>query len=132
MPSVERSPAGPYRLKITPVLPRSRAGLASAAAHLLILGLLVALILYGGDPGWPKYWLIMLALDFPVSLGVMPVSWLVPPAAAGPLSDVANFWWPLVWHGVIGTPWWYVVGWTIARQVTRALVQRENQCKDEG
>ena len=36
----------------------------------------------GGEPRWPKYWLIFLALDFPLSLGVIPVTWLVPAASA--------------------------------------------------
>lgn len=106
------------------MLPRSRAGVAGAVAHLALLGVLVTLILRGADPGWPKYWVIMLALDFPVSLGVIPVTWLVPPASAGPLTDVANFWWPLAWHGVVGTLWWYIVGWAIARRVHEALARR--------
>ena len=114
------------------MLPRSRAGLVGAVAHLLVLGVLVTLILRGGDPGWPKYWVIMLALDFPVSLGVMPVTWLVPPAATGALSDVANFWWPLAWHGVVGTLWWYIVGWAVARRIARALAPRAGTQEEEG
>ena len=115
------------------MLPRSRAGLAGALLHLLVVGTVVTLILSGqrldptvNDPGWPKYWLIMLALDFPVSLGVMPVTWLVPAANAGPLADVSNFWWPLVYHGVVGTLWWYIVGWAIGRKVTTLLARRES------
>jgi hypothetical protein len=114
------------------MLPRSRAGLAGAVAHLLVLGLLVTLIVHGGDPGWPKYWTIMLALDFPVSLGIVPVTWLAPPSALGPLSDVANFWWPLAWHGVIGTIWWYIVGWAIARKISRALAARGSNGEENG
>jgi hypothetical protein len=106
------------------MLPRSRAGLAGALLHLAILGYTVMQILSGRDPDWPKYWLIFLAFDFPVSLGVMPVTWLVPAASAGPLADVANFWWPLAYHGIVGTAWWYIVGWAIARKIERALSAR--------
>lgn len=103
------------------MLPRSRAGLAGALAHLAILGIVVALILRGGDPDWPKYWSMFLALDFPVSLGVVPVTWLVPAARGGPWSDIPNFWWPLAYHGVVGTVWWYIVGWAIGRRLAQAL-----------
>src|SRR5262245_38412359 len=93
------------------LMPRlSRAGLAGALLHLLILGVTVAAILSGREPNWPGYWIAFLALDFPVSLGVMPVTWLVPASGGGPLRDVSNFWWPLAYHGVVGTAWWYIVG----------------------
>lgn len=108
------------------MLPRSRAGLAGALTHLAILGVVVALIVGGRDPGWPKYWLMFLALDFPVSLGVMPVIWLVPAAGGGPLLDVSNFWWPLAYHGLVGTLWWYIVGWAIGRRVSNLLARGEN------
>jgi len=108
------------------MLPRSLAGLAGALAHLLILGVVVSLILGGGEPSWPKYWVIFLALDFPLSLGVIPVTWLVPVAQGGPLADVANFWWPLAYHGVVGTLWWYIVGWAIGRRIKHAHARRES------
>jgi len=101
-------------------MPRfSLAGFAAVGLHLAILGYTVWLILGGNDPNWSRYWMIFLALDFPVSLGVMPVTWLVPGAAGGPLDDLTNFWWPLVYHGVIGSAWWYIVGWAIGRRVLR-------------
>ena len=101
-------------------MPRlSFGGFAAAALHLTILGYTVWLILDGTNPKWPSYWMIFLALDFPVSLGVMPVTWLVPGAVSGPLQDPTNFWWPLVYHGVIGSAWWYIVGWAIERRVWR-------------
>ncbi len=109
----------------------SAAGVAAALLHLTILGITVSLILTtpapaAAAPGWTQRWFLFLALDFPVSLGVIPVAWLVPPAAAGPLHDVSNFWWPLVWHGVVGTAWWYVVGWAIAQRFARARARQRN------
>ncbi|HZP87493.1 MAG TPA: hypothetical protein VFB54_11795 [Burkholderiales bacterium] len=95
----------------------SRVGVLAGLVHLVLLGLTVALILGSTHARWPQYWYLFLALDFPVSLGVAPVSWLVPPAPHGPLADFPNFWWPLAYHGVIGTAWWYIVGWAIARRV---------------
>ena len=94
-------------------------GVAAALLHLAILGYTVALILGSADPYWSRYWFIFLALDFPVSLGVIPVTWLVPPAGGGPLRDLTNFWWPLLYHGIVGTGWWYIVGWAIERKVWR-------------
>ena len=101
-------------------MPRySSFGLAAAFLHLALLGFTVALILGAIDSHWPRYWFIFLALDFPVSLGVIPVNWLVPPSGSGPLHDLTNFWWPLLYHGIVGTGWWYVVGWAIERKVRR-------------
>jgi hypothetical protein len=94
-------------------------GTLAALLHLLLLAGAATAILSSSSPQWPQYWFIFLALDFPVSLGVAPVSWLVPASARGPLSDFSNFWWPLAYHGVVGTGWWYIVGWAIARKLTR-------------
>jgi hypothetical protein len=102
---------------------RSRAGLIAALAHLVLLGATVALIL-GTSGDWRSHWVLFLALDFPVSLGVMPVTWLVPADARGPLHDLSNFWWPLAYHGVVGTWWWYVVGWAAARKASAAWQRR--------
>lgn len=99
--------------------PASRLGLVAALLHLGILGYAVELMLSRADAGWAGYWMIFLALDFPVSLGVIPVNWIAPPAPGGPLHDLANFWWPLAYHGLIGTGWWYIVGWAIERKVWR-------------
>ena len=103
----------------------SIAGLLAALLHILILALTVRLILGSNDPNWMQHWYLFLALDFPVSLGVAPLSWLVPGAPEGPLADFPNFWWPLAYHGVVGTAWWYIVGWAIGRRLRRHL-QRES------
>lgn len=124
-PLQRASDDGPCRRRIVGLrMPRlSRAGLAGAVLHLAILGCTVALILSGREPNWPGYWIAFLALDFPVSLGVMPVTWLVPASSSGPLRDISNFWWPLVYHGVLGTAWWYIVGRTIGTRIARALAR---------
>lgn len=95
----------------------SVSGAAAAALHLALLGIAVASILGTSEGDWRAHWIWFLALDFPVSLGVLPVAWLVPAAGHTPLSDFSNFWWPLAYHGVVGTWWWYVVGWAIARRL---------------
>lgn len=95
-------------------------GLAAAVFHLLLLGNTVRVILRTGGESWTQHWVIFLALDFPVSLGVMPVTWLVPPAPLGPLSDLTNFWWPLCYHALVGTVWWYIVGAYVQRRWMRA------------
>lgn len=82
----------------------------AALAHLLLLANTVRLILASAAGHWTQHWVIFLALDFPVSLGVMPVTWLVPASTAGPLHDLTNFWWPLAYHALVGTIWWAIVG----------------------
>jgi hypothetical protein len=97
----------------------SIAGAAAALAHLIVLAYTVTQTLGAHDAQWQSYWIKFLALDFPLSLGVVPVAWISPASPAGPLHDVANFWWPLVYHGTIGTVWWYVVGAYIGARVAR-------------
>jgi hypothetical protein len=112
-------------------MPRhSSFGLAAAFLHLALLGFTVALILGATDSHWPRYWFIFLALDFPVSIGVIPVNWLVPPSGNGPLHDLTNFWWPLLYHGIVGTGWWYVVGWAIERKVRRRGASDEGDAEN--
>jgi hypothetical protein len=103
----------------------SRIGISGGLLHLGILAYTVYLVLSRGAPDWPMYWLMFLALDFPVSLGVLPVTWIAPPAPGGPLSDLTNFWWPLLYHGVVGTGWWYIVGLAIERRVWRRQAEPE-------
>lgn len=91
--------------------------------HLLLLAVTVTLILGSGDGPWAQHWFIFLALDFPVSLGVIPVAWVVPESPAGPLSDLSNFWWPLAYHAIVGSGWWYIVGWALARRLGRGRTQ---------
>jgi len=95
----------------------SIAGIVAASAHVLLLAYTIAQSLSASDTHWPVYWIKFLALDFPLSLGVVPLAWIFPGAAGGPLRDIANFWWPLAYHGTIGTAWWYIVGAYIARRV---------------
>jgi hypothetical protein len=102
----------------------SIAGSVMAVVHLAILGYTVALIVGAGQPDWPMYWTIFLALDFPVSLAVVPLAWIFPPSPAGPLHDFANFWWPLAIHGLFGTLWWYIVGTSIGDRLSRFRTPR--------
>jgi hypothetical protein len=97
----------------------SIAGLIMAAIHIAILAYTLAQIMAAGAADWTVYWRIFLALDFPVSLTVVPLTWIFPPSPAGPLSDFANFWWPLSVHGLLGTAWWYIVGMSIGDRLSR-------------
>jgi hypothetical protein len=97
----------------------SIAGLAMAVIHLAIVGYTITLITGAHEPDWRVYWVMFLALDFPVSLASVPLVWIAQPSPAGPLSDFTNFWWPLAIHGVLGTLWWYIVGMSIAQRLTR-------------
>lgn len=94
-------------------------GVVAAIVHLAILGYTVALITSAHATDWRTYWVIFLALDFPVSLASLPLVWISQPSPSGPLSDFINFWWPLCVHGVLGTLWWYIVGMSIRERLTR-------------
>jgi len=108
----------------------SIAGTVAAGVHMLLLGLTVVQTLSANDAHWPVYWIKFLALDFPLSLGVAPLAWIFPPAPGGPLRDLANFWWPLGYHGTIGTAWWYIVGAYIAnRFATRRAGAQERDAE---
>ena len=100
-----------------------------AVAHLAILGYTIVLIVGGGRANWPIYWTVFLALDFPVSLAVVPLAWIFPPSPTGPLGDFANFWWPLGIHGLLGTLWWYIVGTSIGYRLSRF---RSRATRNEG
>ena len=96
-------------------------GLTMASIHIAIVVYTLAQIFAAGAADWTFYWRIFLALDFPVSLAVVPLTWISPPSPSGPLSDFANFWWPLVVHGVLGSLWWYIVGRMIGERVWRMV-----------
>jgi len=104
-------------------------GLTMAAIHIAIVVYTLAQIFAAGAADWTFYWRIFLALDFPVSLAVVPLTWISPPVAGGPLHDFANFWWPLFVHGVLGTLWWYIVGRMIGERVRR--IWRRGSDKEE-
>ena len=125
MPAACRQHAclGPTPVQLTDL---SRAGIGAALLHLALLALTVTLILGTREGDWRAWWTLFLALDFPVSLGVFPVTWLVPASQRGPLHDLSNFWWPLAYHGVVGTWWWYVVGWAAARRIALAMERRND------
>lgn len=110
----------------------SYAGVAAALLHLLLVAGGVVMILSSTQTDWTQYWTIFLALDFPVSLGVVPVTWFVPPSGKPPLADFSGFWWPLAYHGVVGTGWWYIVGWAIARKIAGRGQSEDNATNEEG
>jgi len=99
-------------------------GIVMAALHVALLAITATRILAADAQQWPRLWNWFLALDFPLSLGVVPLAWIFPASPAGPLHDFANFWWPLGYHGIIGTTWWYIVGTYIADKLTLLWQQR--------
>jgi len=103
-----------------------------AAVHIAILAYTLARILVTVTGDWTVYWRMFLALDFPVSLAVVPLTWIAPPAPAGPLFDFANFWWPLAVHGVLGTLWWYIVGMAIGDRLAGVRARRADRSRPKG
>lgn len=88
------------------------------------------------DHMWRMVWLPLFWWDLPATVGLF-LSWAGLPDSlfddvarmfyrAHPFDDLANFWLPLLWYGVGGTLWWYLLtGWLWrAVQLTRALFGR--------
>jgi hypothetical protein len=49
---------------------------------------------------------------------------MFPTSTAGALSDFPNFWWPLAFHGLVGTWWWYVIGASMQARFVRWRAHR--------
>lgn len=99
-------------------------GVAMALVHATLLALALMLTLAHQHARWAAYWTPFLALDFPLSLGVLPLAWMFPTSSAGPLSDFPNFWWPLAFHGLVGTWWWYIIGASMQARFVRWRAHR--------
>jgi len=94
----------------------------AAAIHICIVVAFAAWIYIANnfDGESPMYWLLLMFIDFPVSLLLGPLSFVVSsfpdiswlPGLAG---DWDNFLYPLVFFAIIGTIWWYCVGWVCGR-----------------
>jgi hypothetical protein len=89
----------------------SVAGLA-AGAHLLLL--CVFLVATKGAIGGEErmLWALWLPIDFPASLLV---GWGFENLPVAPSSFVRlRTWWPHLVHGLIGTAWWFCLGFAAA------------------
>lgn len=63
-----------------------------------------------GEPSWPLIWVLLLFLDFPVSLFVGIFPYITLPFLPEPFSDpffVVNLIWPTIFYGIFGTLWWF-------------------------
>ena len=54
-----------------------------------------------------------------------------PADARGPLHDFANFWWPLGYHCLVGTWWWYVLGHFLWRRMRSAAERGSKHTNDD-
>lgn len=80
----------------------------------LVVGYLIA---NSPDSEAVMVWLVYIPFDFPVSLGIVPLSYLIDGTdfisrvdADGNFSvyrDINNFWYPAFYNGIVGTLWWY-------------------------
>lgn len=85
--------------------------------HLLAVLALGALIAMSSDGNAVMGWLLFIGVDFPVSLGLVGLSylidgsaWLSPLDASDQYSiwrDINNFWLPALYNGLVGSLWWY-------------------------
>jgi hypothetical protein len=96
--------------------------MVAAAIHLLVVAVFAIWIYVANshDGESPMYWLFLMFGDVPASLLLKPlgfivdgwprVSWL--PGLAG---DWPNFLYPLFFFAIVGTLWWYCIGWVCGR-----------------
>ncbi|MFT5881258.1 MAG: hypothetical protein ACI86X_002397 [Moritella sp.] len=85
--------------------------------HLTSVFAVAYLIVKNPDGEAIMLWLIYMFIDFPIAYLMVPLAYVVDTInfisrvdAAGNYSiyrDVANFWYPAIFTGVIGTYWWY-------------------------
>ena len=92
--------------------------------HTIILLFLISAIIFSEEPDWPMYWLILFAIDFPVSLLAILlafVSNVILPLKisffASPFNDTLNFWCPLITFALAGSCWWYWLGGKISKSL---------------
>lgn len=65
-------------------------------------------------------WIIVFLLDFPVSLLLIPIQYLVGFIEIGiPKVELVNYWAPLLHFGLLGTLWWYFFPLFIYRKINK-------------
>ena len=88
-----------------------------AFIHLVSVFVIGYGILNSLDSDAGMLWLVYLLFDFPASLGIIPLSYLIDGTeiiskvdAEGNYQryrDIKNFWYPALYNGIVGTLWWY-------------------------
>ncbi len=104
-----------------------RIGFALALLHFLLWSSVVYSILSGLERDWPMYWTIFLAIDFPVSLIYLVISYPIfllqfpshLPFLPGNMGDLTNFILPVVFFGLVGTWWWFVLPQLLSKFFSR-------------
>lgn len=100
------------------------AGLTLAALHLACVAVAATWIIVAfthGEGESPMLWIYFAFLDYPLGylLGAVDVtSWpdipFLPPIA----NSWEAFWAPLIFLSVMGTIWWFCIGWVLGRVFT--------------
>jgi len=86
-------------------------GVILASLHVALTMFILYSIIFNIESEWPMYWMLLFAIDFPVTL----VNFIIPHAQArlsfwpSPFDDINNFWIPLIVHGVFGTLWYFIL-----------------------
>jgi hypothetical protein len=105
----------------------------AAAIHIVVV-VVFAIWIYTAnshDGESPMYWLFLMLLDVPASLLLKPLGFIVDGASRvswlpGLAGDWPNFLYPLFFFAILGTLWWYCVGWVCGRgwEILRARSRR--------
>ncbi|QTL34072.1 hypothetical protein [Pseudoalteromonas viridis] len=91
--------------------------LTLGSTHFCFVIYIAYLIATSSDSAAVNAWLLFIPMDFPISLGLFPISYLLdgnillnPRDSNGIHSifrDINNFWLPAIYFGVVGSLWWY-------------------------
>ncbi len=96
-----------------------RISIAFGITHLLSVLALAYIIATSTDPVAVNGWLFFIPIDFPSSLGLFPVSYVIDllniissvdkSGSYQIYRDIVNFWLPLFYFGVVGSIQWYYI-----------------------
>ena len=99
--------------------------------HLALVICLAISIATSSDLVAVNGWLLFLPIDFPISLGIFPIEYLVQSfeldiliSKASPynvLSDISNFWVPILYFGIIGSLWWFYIAKIVTSFIGKKL-----------
>lgn len=105
--------------------PQFNAALKVAAMHLLLVFAIYFANANAGDtPSYaPMLWMILIYLDYPVSLGLAIDGLMVPGAYVWNNQTL-----PLLYFGIVGSLWWFLIGnvlyWLVSKIRKRRAQKR--------
>jgi len=93
-----------------------------AILHLFFVASIYFAVVYESNPDAPYGWVLLLFVDFPISLGV----------GIRGLQIEGNYIWnngtlPGLYFGILGTVWWFVLGYVFSRSIVWVITLFRNR-----